>query len=250
VTAATTTTRERDAAAAGMAAPARSVPPSAALLRGVWRENPVLVQMLGLCPALAVTNTVANSLAMGLATFFVLVGSSFLVSSLRRFIPHQVRISTYILIIATFVTVADMLLEAVVPDIHRALGAYIALIVCNCVILGRQEAFASRHPVGRAVLDAAGTGAGFVIALLMMGTAREILGSGSLLGVSLFGPSFEPWIVMVLPPGGFLMIGFLLLAMSWWQRRGVDRRAAARAAVARAAALPVGERRQREGAAV
>lgn len=198
-----------------------STPPlTADVVRGIWRENPVLVQMLGLCPALAVTNTVANSVAMGLATFFVLTGSSVLVSSVRRWVPAQVRISTYILIIATFVTVADMVLEAVVPDIHRALGAYIALIVCNCMILGRQEAFASKHGVGRSLLDAAGTGTGFVIALLMMGVTREILGSGTLLGVSLFGPGFEPWIIMILPPGAFFMIGFLLLAIRWWQLRG------------------------------
>lgn len=207
-------------AAGGPAGAARSIAtPADVLLRGVWRENPVLVQMLGLCPSLAVTNTVANSLAMGLATFFVVVCSSFLVSSLRRFVPNQVRIATYVLIIATFVTVADMLLEAVVPDIHRALGAYVALIVVNCLILGRQEAFASKNSVGRSVLDAVGTGAGFVVALLMMGIPREMLGSGSLLGVNLFGPGFEPWVIMILPPGGFLMIGFLLLGLSWWRRR-------------------------------
>ena len=175
--------------------------------------------MLGLCPALAVTNTVANSLAMGLATFFVLLGSSFLVSSLKRFIPHEVRISTYILIIATFVTVADMTLEAIVPEIHKALGAFIALIVVNCMILGRQEAFASKRPVGRALLDAVGTGFGFIIALLMMGVLREVLGNGTVLGFSIFGPSYEPWVVMVLPPGGFLALGFLLLGLNWWRER-------------------------------
>ncbi len=194
--------------------------PTDVLLRGVWRENPVLVQMLGLCPTLAVTNTVANSLAMGLAASFVLISSSVIISSLRRFIPNQVRIATYVLIIATFVTVADMVLEALVPDIHRQLGAFIALIVVNCIILGRQEAFASRQPVGLAVLDAVGTSAGFIVALLLMGTAREILGSGSVLGISLFGPSFEPWIIMILPPGGFFTIGVLLLVKSWWTRRG------------------------------
>ncbi len=188
-------------------------------LRGIWRENPVLVQMLGLCPALAVTNTVANSLAMGLATFFVLCASSVLVASFKRFIPHEVRISTHILIIATFVTVADMTLEAVVPDVHKALGAFIALIVVNCMILGRQEAFASKRPVGRALLDAVGVGFGFVIALLMMGTLREVLGYGTFLGFSVFGPSYEPWVVMVLPPGGFLTLGFLLLGLNWWQQR-------------------------------
>jgi electron transport complex protein RnfE len=189
-------------------------------LRGVWRENPVLIQMLGLCPALAVTNTVANSLAMGLATFFVLAGSSVLVALLKRFIPHEVRISTYILIIATFVTVADMTLEAVVPGIHKALGAFIALIVVNCMILGRQEAFASRRPVGRAMLDAMGTGAGFMIALLMMGGFREVLGNGTFLDYPLFGPDFEPWIIMILPPGGFFTLGFILLGFAWWEERG------------------------------
>lgn len=200
--------------------------PTSVLLRGVWRENPVLVQTLGLCPTLAVTNTVANSLTMGLASSFVLISSSILISSLRRFIPNQVRIATYVLIIATFVTVADMTLEALVPEIHRQLGAFVALIVVNCMILGRQEAFASKQPVGRAILDAAGTGAGFIVALLLMGTAREVLGSGSILGVSLFGPWFEPWVIMILPPGGFFMIGFLLLAISWWKRRAAARRAA------------------------
>ncbi len=197
----------------------RATTPQQDFLRGIWRENPVLIQMLGLCPALAVTNTVANSLAMGLATFFVLCVSSLLISTLRRFIPHQVRISTYILIIATFVTVADMSLEAIVPDVHKALGAFIALIVVNCMILGRQEAFASKHPVGRAFFDAVGTGFGFIIALLMMGTLREVLGNGTLLGFAIFGPAYEPWVVMILPPGGFFALGFLLLGLNWWQQR-------------------------------
>ena len=193
-------------------------------LRGIWRENPVLIQMLGLCPALAVTNSVANSLAMGLATFFVLCGSSVLVSLLKKFIPHEVRISTYILIIATFVTVADMTLEALVPSVHKSLGAFIALIVVNCMILGRQEAFASKRPVGRALIDACGTGFGFIIALFIMGTVREILGNGSFLEVSLFGPRFEPWVIFVLPPGGFLTLGFVLLFLTWRQQKRAQRK--------------------------
>lgn len=197
----------------------RATTPQYDLIRGIWRENPVLIQLLGLCPALAVTNTVANSIAMGLATFFVLTGSSLFVSLLRRFIPHEVRISTFIMIIATFVTVADMTLEAIVPEIHKALGAFIALIVVNCMILSRQEAFASKRPVGRALLDAAGTGFGFIIALLMMGSMREILGSGTFLGMSVFGPSYEPWVIMILPPGGFLSLGIILLIMSYVQKR-------------------------------
>ena len=204
----------------------RATTPTQDLVRGIWRENPVLVQMLGLCPALAVTNTVENSLAMGAATFFVLLGSSLLVSLLKRFIPGEVRISAYILIIATFVTIADMGLEALVPDVHKQLGAFIALIVVNCMILGRQEAFASKRPVGRALLDAVGTGTGFVIALFFMGAFREVLGMGSFLNVPLFGPDYEPWVVMILPPGGFLTLGILLIILSWWQRRGREMKGA------------------------
>jgi len=199
----------------------RATTPTEDLLRGVWRENPVLVQLLGLCPTLAVTNSVANSIVMGLATFFVLLGSSFLVSTVKRFVPNAVRISTYILIIATFVTVAEMVLQALVPDIYKALGPFVALIVVNCIILGRQEAFASRQPVGRAVLDAVGMGSGFMIALLLMGAVREVLGSGTFLGMSLFGPGFEPWVILVLPPGGFFTLAFLLLAINWVRRARV-----------------------------
>ena len=188
------------------------------LLRGIWRENPVLVQMLGLCPTLAVTNTVANSLAMGAATSFVLVASSILVASLKRYVPRQVRISAYILVIATFVTIAEMVLQATVPDVHKELGPFVALIVVNCIILARMEAFASRHSVGRSVLDAAGNSLGFTLILLLMGGFREVLGNGTLLGRPLFGPSYEPWVVMILPPGGFFTLGLLLLAVGW--RRG------------------------------
>jgi electron transport complex protein RnfE len=187
--------------------------------RGIWRENPVLIHMLGLCPALAVTNSVENSLAMGLASAFVLIGSSVLVSLFKRFIPHEVRISTYILIIATFVTIVDMTLAAMSPTLHKALGAYIALIVVNCMILGRQEAFASKNSLGKSFLDAAGTGVGFIIAMLMMGSIREILGNGSFLGFDLFGERFEPWVIMILPPGGFLTLGLWLLGLSWWTAR-------------------------------
>jgi len=207
------------APAAAAAAAATGPTAGAELLKGLWRENPVLVQLLGLCPTLAVTNSVANALAMGVATLFVLVGSSLLISSMRRLIPTEVRISSYVLIIATFVTMADMALEALVPDIHKALGAFIALIVVNCIILGRQEAFASKNGVGRSVLDAVGMGAGFTVTLLAMGAVREVLGSGTFLGVSVFGPRFEPWVIMVLPPGGFLTLGGILLGLAWWRER-------------------------------
>ena len=184
-------------------------------LKGLWRENPVFVAVLGMCPTLAVTNSGVNALAMGLATTFVLVFSSMLVSLLRNAIPKQVRITAYIVIIATFVTVIDFCLAAFFPVIHKALGAFIALIVVDCLILGRQESFASKHPVGLSMLDAAGMGAGFTFALLCLGVIREILGSGSLFGIGLFGSSFEPWIIMILPPGGFLVLGFLLLFFNW-----------------------------------
>ena len=189
------------------------------LVKGLWRENPVFIQLLGLCPALAVTNSAINALAMGAATTFVLVGSSLLVSSLRNLIPKQVRITTFIIVIATFVTVADFTLQALAPVVHKELGAFIALIVVNCLILGRQEAFASRNSPRVAVADAAGMAAGFAFALFLLGCIREILGSGSLFGVSLFGPNFEPWVIMILPPGGFLTLGLLLGIFAWVKER-------------------------------
>jgi len=203
----------------------RKTTPSQDIIRGIWNENPVLVQMLGLCPALAVTNSVENALAMSAATFFVICCSSVLVSTCKRFIPNEVRISAYILVIATFVTLADMLLQAYAPVQHKALGAFMALIVVNCMILGRQEAFSSKNKVFRSLLDAAGTGLGFTIALLMMGGFREILGTGSFLGHPLFGPNFEPWVIMVLPAGGFLTLGFILLAMGYFEQRKKTRAA-------------------------
>lgn len=188
-------------------------------LKGLWEENPVFVAVLGMCPALAVTNTAINSLAMGLATTFVLLSSSILVSSLKNVIPKQVRITAYIIIIATFVTVVDFALAAFVPAIHKELGAFIALIVVNCLILGRQEAFSSKNSVGMSILDALGMSAGFTFAMLCIGIPREILGSGSIFNISLFGPNFEPWVVMILPPGGFFMLGFLLLGFNWYAQR-------------------------------
>ena len=196
----------------------------AEFVKGIWKENPVFVQVLGMCPMLAVTNSAMNGLAMGLATTFVLVCSSLLVSLLRKLIAKQVRITTYIIIIATFVTMADYILKAAVPDIHKELGAFIQLIVVNCLILGRQEAFASRNTPVRAVCDAAGMAVGFTFALLCLGATREILGSGSIFEFSLFGPNYEPWVIMILPPGGFLMLGMILLFFNWLQQRKLKRR--------------------------
>lgn len=189
------------------------------LVAGIWQNNPVFAQFLGLCPALAVTNSLENGIVMALATSFVLISSSTLVAALKRFIPNEVRISAYILIIATFVTVVDLVTAAIVPEIYKLIGAFIALIVVNCVILGRAEAFASRNTVARSFLDAVGTSVGFTIALLLMSSVREILGSGTLLGFNVMGPNFEPWVIMVLPPGGFFTIGVYLLIFAWWKER-------------------------------
>jgi len=199
-------------------------PPSADIfIKGLWRENPVFVQVLGMCPVLAVSNSALNALSMGLATCFVLVMSSTLVSSLRNFIPKQVRIATYILIIATFVTVAEYLIQAISIELHKSLGAFISLIVVNCMILGRAEAFASKNTVPRAMWDALGMGLGFTLALLCLGGVREILGNGSFFGISLFGSRFEPWIVMILPGGGFFTLGAWLLLFSWIKQRRTAR---------------------------
>jgi electron transport complex protein RnfE len=192
-------------------------------IKGLWRENPGFVQVLGMCPVLAVTNSGANALAMGLATTFVLVLSNALVSALRSFIPKQVRIATFILIIATFVTVVDYLIQAISLDMHRALGAFISLIVVNCLILGRAEAFASRNTVGRSILDGLGMGVGFTFALLCLGGVREILGSGSLFGFALFPANFQPWIVMILPSGGFFTLALWLLLFNRLKARRAAR---------------------------
>jgi electron transport complex protein RnfE len=177
------------------------------LKRGLWTENPVFRQLLGLCPTLAVTNSAINGVAMGLATSFVLICSSFFVSLIRKLVPNQVRIATFTVIIATFVTVADQFLAAMFPPISKALGPYVPLIVVNCIILGRQEAFASKNPLGRSVFDAIVMGCGFIATLTTLGVVREILGSGSLFGVQILGEWFRPWVVMILPAGAFLSLG-------------------------------------------
>ena len=204
----------------------RATTPHQDFVRGIWNENPVLIQLLGLCPALAVTNTIYNSLAMSGATLFVLLGSSLFISTLKKLIPHEVRISTYILIIATFVTIVDMVFQATLPAVYKDIGAFIPLIVVNCMILGRQEAFASKRPVGRSLLDALGVAAGFTIAMVMMGTIREVIGSGTIFQgtpwpgtIHLFGENYEPWVVMISPPGGFFALGFILLFLGWWETR-------------------------------
>lgn len=187
--------------------------------KGIWKENPIFVLVLGMCPALAVTTSVANGMAMGLATTFVLVMSNFLVSLLRDFIPKKVRIPSYIVVIASFVTIVDLVMHGYFYELHKSLGLFIPLIVVNCVILGRAEAFASRNNVGHSLLDGLGMGLGFTLSLMILGGVREILGSGSLLGFPILGPNFPPVLVMVLPPGAFLSLGLLLAGMNKLEER-------------------------------
>jgi electron transport complex protein RnfE len=188
-------------------------------VEGIWKQNPTFVMILGMCPTLAVTVSAVNALTMGVATGFVLICSCGLVSLMRNIVPKEVRIATYIVIIATFVTVVDYVIQAVSLALYDALGAFIQLIVVNCIILGRAEAHAAKVPPVPAMVNAAGMSIGFCIGLLALGVVREILGAGSLFGIGLFGASFQPWVIMVLPPGGFFVLGSWLLFFSWHARR-------------------------------
>jgi len=178
--------------------------------KGLWKENPVFRMVMGMCPTLAVTNAAINGVAMGLATAFVLVCSNIVVALIKTLIPSKVRIPAYVIIIATFVTIADLILAAYFPDIQKVLGLFIPLIVVNCVILARAEAFASKSNVRLSILDALGMGIGFTWALTLLGIIREILGMGSIFGISLFGEGYISWIIFILPPGAFLTLGLLI----------------------------------------
>jgi electron transport complex protein RnfE len=191
-------------------------------MEGVWRQNPVFVMVLGMCPVMAVTVSAVNGISMGIATTFVLVCSCFLVSLFRHLIPKEVRIATYIVIIATFVTLVDYLIQAGSLALYEALGAFIQLIVVNCIILGRAEAHASKNPPLKAVINALGMGVGFTIGLFALGATREILGAGKLFGITLFGEHFQPWVVMVLPPGGFFVLGGWLLLFSLFRTKPIS----------------------------
>jgi Na+-translocating ferredoxin:NAD+ oxidoreductase subunit E len=188
--------------------------------KGIWRENPVMVQLLGMCPTLAVTTSVINGIGMGVCTMLVLLGSNLVISLFRNLIPPKVRIPVFIVVIASFVTVVGMLTEAYANALHGSLGIFIPLIVVNCIILGRAEAFASRNSIGKSVFDALGMGLGFTLALAAIGAVRELLGSGGLLGYALIGEdgallqNYKPVIAMVLAPGAFLTLGFLLAGMN------------------------------------
>jgi electron transport complex protein RnfE len=186
---------------------------------GIFGNNPVMKQILGLCPALAVTTSAVNGIGMGLATTAVLIGSNSVVSLVKNIIPAKVRIPAYIVIIASFVTVVDLMMNAYMHDLHKVLGLFIPLIVVNCVVLGRAESFASKNGILSSVVDGLGTGLGFTFALMVLGGVREVLGSGSIFGLDLFGAGFHPSIVMVLPPGAFIALGFLMMMYNFVEER-------------------------------
>ncbi len=182
--------------------------------KGIIAENPVFRLLLGLCPVLAVTMTAINGFGMGIAALFVLLCSNIVVSLIRGVVPPRVRIPAFILIIATFVTIVDLVLNAFAPGLHEALGIFIPLIVVNCMIMGRAEAFARKNTVGRSIVDALGMGIGFTLALTVLGIVREILGMGTAFGVDITGSAFEPMALFASPPGAFIALGILLLVFN------------------------------------
>lgn len=184
-------------------------------IKGLWDNHPIFRQLLGMCPTLAVTTSAINGLAMGLAVVFVLNLSSLVVSSLRKIIPPQVRIAVYTIIIATFVTLTDIFLKAMFPEISKALGPYVPLIIVNCIILGRAESFASENTIGTALSDSAGMSLGFTWGLVLLGSIREILGSGTIFGLNIMWSGFKEWVIMILPAGAFLVLGFLVALMNF-----------------------------------
>lgn len=184
------------------------------LLNGIWEENPIFRLVLGTCPTLAVTTSAINGVGMGLATTFVLIGSNVVISLLRKIIPDKVRIPAYVTIIAGFVTVVQLLLKAYVPALDKSLGIYIPLIVVNCIILARAEAFAGKNSVGLSAMDGIGMGIGFTIALTVMASIREIVGTGAIFGINILGAAYSPALIAILPPGGFITFGLLIALMN------------------------------------
>ncbi len=184
------------------------------LLNGILKENPTFVLFLGMCPTLAVTTSAINGLGMGVSTMIVLIFSNIFISLLRKFIPEKVRIAAYVVVIASFVTIIDLLLKAYVQSISQSLGIFIPLIVVNCIILGRAEAFASKNSVLSSAVDGLGMGIGFTAALTLIGAVREFLGNGSLFGISLFGEAFSPVTIMILPPGAFITLGLIVMVIN------------------------------------
>lgn len=186
------------------------------LINGILKENPILILMIGLCPALAVSSAAINGIYMGLAATFVLVGSNLIISIIRKIVPDQIRIPIFITVIATFVTIVDMVMHAYAPDMYKILGIFIPLIVVNCIILGRAEAFAYHNGVIESIGDGIGMGLGFTLILVVLGGIRELLGNGTLFGLQVMPTTYKPVLLMILPPGAFLTIGFLQAIQRYW----------------------------------
>lgn len=180
------------------------------LTKGIFKENPTFRLVLGMCPTLAVTTLAVNGLGMGLSTAAVLIASNLVISVMRAMIPDKVRIPVFIIIIATFVTIVDMMLNAYSPELHSQLGIFVPLIVVNCIILGRAEAFASKNPVIDSIADGLGMGIGFTLSLTILGSVRELLAAGTLFGVNILGVNYEPFNLFVTPPGGFIALGLMM----------------------------------------
>ncbi len=185
---------------------------------GILKENPIFVLVLGMCPTLATTSSAINGMSMGLATTFVLFGSNVVISLLKNLIPDQVRIPAFVVVIATFVTVVEMVMQAYVPALFESLGIFIPLIVVNCIVLGRAEAFASKNNVGKSALDGLGMGLGFTFALTLLGTIRELLGTGKVFGMTIYNEQYG-MLLFVLAPGAFIALGYLIAIMNKLQRK-------------------------------
>jgi len=181
---------------------------------GLLKENPTFRLVLGTCPTLAVTTAVFNGIGMGLAAAAVLIGSNLIISLIKKIVPNEVRIPIYVVVIATFVTVVQMLIQAYAPELNKSLGIFIPLIVVNCIILARAESFAAKNPPLNSIMDGLGMGLGFTVALTIISAVREVFGAGTFLGMQIFGESFEPALILILPPGGFLVFGLSIAAFN------------------------------------
>ena len=189
------------------------------LKAGLLDENPTFIQLLGMCPTLAVTTSLINAIGMGLSATFVLICSNFVISLVRKIIPSKIRIASYIVIIAAFVSVIEMLLKAYIPSLSKSLGLFIPLIVVNCIILARAESFASKNKPIPSALDGLGMGLGFTIGLSVLGAVREIIGAGSILGFKILEGTFQPAIMFILPPGAFIVLGIVLAVINAWKSK-------------------------------
>lgn len=190
------------------------------LTKGILKENPLFVQLLGVCPSLATTSSLENALGMGAAFTFVLLGSNIVISAIRKLIPDQVHIPCYIVVIASLVTVLEMIMKAFTPALYASLGVFVPLIVVNCIVLGRAEAFACKHGIFTSILDAIGMGIGFTFALACIASVRELVGSGKLLGNAVLGTGFTPVLIFILPAGAFITMSFVFAAVNYLKERG------------------------------